>query len=212
MTTTWAGFLAGIRSYLQDTSQTNPKYSDELIYLYTCDAIRDYSQWFPKVTRVEIANVDGGYALPEDFGGVITIEDDNGAFLKKRLARPGYKYRTLTNPTRYWVNSEGIRLNSSTTNAIYLTYRGSHDLPASADDTTFVFSIPDRDMELISIYVRAQCLEQTRSRQANLDRFKRRGERDDNPLIYETSSLMDEYLAKVAERYTGGARYLYLAD
>jgi hypothetical protein len=211
MTTTWASFLSNIRAYLQDEGD-NPKFSDSLIYLYTCDALRDYSQWFPKETRVEIDPVDGVYPFPSDFEDVLAIECPEDTYLKRRLARPGYKYKTLATPTHFWETSSGIEINTDSDDSIFLTYSGCHNLPSSAEDDTFEFTVPERDMELINIYVRAQCLEQTRTRQSNLDRFRRRGERDDNPMIYETHNLMDEYLAKIAERSKGGVIYLYQAD
>jgi len=206
--TTWASFLNGVRVYLNDTRDT-PKYSDELIYLYTCDALRDYSNWFPLVSREEIDPVSGAYPIPDDLLDIRSVEIPEGTYLKTRVARPGYKFRTLTNPSLYWQIGDSIYLNASTTDPIYLTYGAYHTVPTSEDDDTFTFTVPEGDMELINLYVRAQCLEQTRSRQANLDRFKRRGERDDNPLIIETKTLMDEYYSKIAERSKGGVVYLY---
>jgi hypothetical protein len=206
--TTWATFLSDIRAFLKDEGTTS-KWSDRLIYVYTCDAVRDYSNWFPMTKRTEIAKSAGAYPLPSDLMTIYSVECPEGSYLKKRLVRPGFKFLTQNSPTLYWQVENGILLNSTTDDSIFLNYGAIHTYPSSSTDTTYVFSIPDHDMELLHLYVRANCLEQTRSRQANLDRFKRTGRRDDNPMNYEVSSLMDEYYAKIAERSKGGAIYLY---
>jgi hypothetical protein len=215
--TTWTSFLANIRTYLKDDGTTS-KYSDQLILLFTQDALREYSQYFPRERRVEIDPSESLYALPDDLIEIQAVECPEGTYLKRRVARPGYKFRTLSSPTLYWQVGESLRLNADTDDAIFLTYGGQHPNPTSdlleeveegEDPVAYTFTVPDKDMELINLYVRAQCLEQTRSRQANLDRFRRRGERDDNPMIYETRTLMDEFYNKIAQRSGGDVIYLY---
>lgn len=209
MSTTWATFISDIRAFLKDEGDVQ-KYSDHLIYVYTCDAVRDYSNWFPRVLRVEIqADTDGLFPLPDKLLHIKSVEYPEGTFLKPRIARPGYAFRTMTRPTHFWQVGGSIKLNAEVDGSIYLTYDAMHEYPASSTDYSFVFTIPDFDMELLHLYVRAQCLEHTRSRQSNLDRFKRTGRRDDNPLDLEVRSLMDEYYAKISERSRGGVIYLY---
>ena len=206
---TWAGFLSSVRAYLRDDGD-NKKFSDELIYFYTRDAIRDYSHWFPHVKRVTVQPTDGVYPLPMGTADIISVECPEGTFLSRRLTRPGRRYRDVNRPTHYWVDATGINVNSVDAQPIKLTYAGMHDVPEfnfSDEFETFdyAFTVPGKDMELLNLYVRAQCLGQTRSRQANLDRFKRTGRRDDNPMHLETQTLMDEYYAKVSERTQGKA-------
>ena len=208
MSNTWASFRSNVRAYLKDTGDT-PRYSDSLIYLYTCDALRDYSNWFPRIIRVEIDPVSGAYPLPSDFLDVRYVEYPDGTYLKSRVARPGYKFRSQSAPTLYWQVDNALKLNAVAKNSIFLTYGGSHAQPATNADDTFVLTVPQGDLEVLNLYVRAQCLGQTRSRQSNLDRFKRTGRRDDNPMLPETETLMDEYYRKIAERSRGGTVYLY---
>ena len=207
MATTWEIFLSQIRSYLKDNNSTTPKYSDDLILLYTQDAVRDYSQWFPLVKRAEVQNSGGSYPLPADLIDVRAVECPEESYLARRMVRPGRRYKMVHVPTHYWVAADGLYLNSETADPIYLTYASVHDVPAAVG-VPFTFTVPTRDMDLLNLYVRAQCLGQTRSRQANLDRFKRTGRRDDNPMLVETNTLMDEYYAKVAERVGGKVIYL----
>ena len=97
-----------------------------------------------------------------------------------------------------------------TTQDVYLTYEARHTLPADEDDTTFLLSVPESDEELIRLYVKAKISEQTRTKQATLDRFKQgSGRRDDNPLEPEVGDLMGEYRMKIAERTSGGIILLF---
>jgi len=84
-----------------------------------------------------------------------------------------------------------------------LTYLAAHPAPDDEFDDTHVFTLPANDEELIRLYVRAKCYEQTRSRQSNLDRFEERRSRQDNPLTPEVENLMDEYHRKLQERVGG---------
>ena len=69
----------------------------------------------------------------------------------------------------------------------------------------FVFEVPDADLELIRLYVKAKVYEQMRSKQAALDRFKLgSGSREDNPIAPEVEDLMKIYHEKIMERIPGG--------
>ena len=92
---------------------------------------------------------------------------------------------------------------------VLLSYDAFHDTPATKD-AVFTLTVPTADEELLRLYVRAKAYGQTRSVQSSLDRFKLgAGRRDDNPLEPEFGNLMDEYQAKIAERYPGGVVKLY---
>lgn len=203
--TIWSDFLAEIRTDLKDTGAT-PRWSDALVFVYTKDGIRDYSQWFPRrIDRVAISATNGAYALPTDFIEEIHVECPINTYLEKRVERPGVRQ----NSYRYGYYIQGGSLYHSPLETIYLTYLACHPVPTSEDDDVFTFTIPDVDMELIRLYVKALCYGQLRSRQASLDRFKTSGQRDDNPVILETENLMDTYHAKIAERIRGGMISLY---
>lgn len=203
--TTWSGFLAELRVDLQDTSAT-PRWSDKILWVYTRDAIRDYSTWFPRrIDRQEIAKTNGAFPLPSDFVQEIFVESPSETFLKKRTEQPGTRLRTST--TLYTVS--GGKLYTDAGGPVYLTYLALHAVPASETDNTFTFTVPDADIELIRLYVKASCYEQMRSKQASLDRFKLSGSRDDNPVEPETHNLMIEYQYKISQRIKGGMIKLY---
>jgi hypothetical protein len=211
---TWTQLLADIRSDLQDTGAA-PRFTDQMLFLYVKDAIRDYSQWFPRrMDQVALTLDPSGafYALPSDYVEDIEVEAPADRFLERRQEHPGLRYGQYLNPFYYWTESAKLYLDcKSYADQLLLTYFAVHPVPASETDTVFSMTIPDLDIELIRLYVKAKAMGQTRSRQANLDRFKAKGTRDDNPLRPEFEDLMTEYDTKIAERSKGGVIHLYRA-
>jgi len=213
--TTWADLLADLRSDLQDESTTKPKWSDATLYRFTKDGVYDYSIWFPqRKNRVELS-LDGTgsyYVLPTDFVEDITLENPLDRFLEKREDIPGRKYADTYRPVNYFVQGQALYLNGTALSdeGVYLTYNALHDVPTSEADTTFVFTVPERDLELIRLYARAMIHEQMRSKTARLDRFDPgSGRRDDNPLAKETNLILDDYREKITRRIGGRAIRLY---
>jgi hypothetical protein len=206
----WSELLADIRADLQDTG-TTPRWSDKTLFVYVKDAVRDYSIWFPKrEDALEIAPLNGAYPLPVDYIEDIQVECPIGSLLERRQNRPGVHYRTTSVPLSYFVSGGKMYLSSPAADAVYLTYFATHGLPTSESDSTFAFTVPDMDVELVRLYVKAQVYGQMRARQAALDRFKvGSGTRTDNPLMPETQDLMEEYHRKIAERIQGGVITLY---
>ena len=206
---TWQQLLAEIRADLQDEG-TSPKWSDKMLYVYTKDAVRDISIWFPRrIDKVLLSpDTNGAYTLPTDYIEDISVEVPIGILLERRQQRPGVRYRNTGLPHSYSVSGGKMYL-SAPSGTVYLTYNAAHTIPTSESDMTFVFTIADVDTELIRLYVKHQVFTQVRTRQANLDRFKPTGQRDDSPMILESEDLMEAYHAKIAERFPGGVITLY---
>lgn len=204
--TTWADFLSDIRTDLQDTS-TTPRWSSKILYLYTKDAIRDYSTWFPKrIDKYAMTLTDGAYPLPLNFILEIFVESPSNSYLERKKEIPGTKYKKNS----YYFTEGGNLYVVSPSSEVLMTYNASRSVPASETDDTFVFDVPDVDMELVRLYVKAKVYEQMRSRTSALDRFKLgSGARDDNPLQPEVADLMAVYYQKIAERIPGGVIELY---
>jgi hypothetical protein len=209
---TWAQLLADIRIDLKDTGST-PRWTDDALYLYTKDAIKDFSTHFPVVKRAILSAANEAYALPADLVEIWNVECPAGRFLERRLERPGSHYNTTAGrPTQYFIEGGSLYLNGDPLSGetVVLTYGAQHAIPDDAKDTTHTLTIPPMDEELIRLYVKAKAAEQIRTQQASLDRFKLgSGARDDNPLAPETGNLIDEYRSKIAERYPGGIIKLY---
>jgi hypothetical protein len=213
---TWGDLLADIRTDLRDTGTTNRRWTDESIYLWAKDAMRDYSLHFPVRVDQELLTESGGaYALPSHLIAVLEVECPLGRFLEPRNQRPGVQYSFSGQKAyRYHLKGGSLYLEGSPLDGenVYLTYQAFHSLPASAAATSTALTIPPEDEELIRLYVKAKANEQIRGQQANLDRFRLgSGERTDNPLEPEVANLMETYHQKIAERYRGGVVYLYRA-
>jgi hypothetical protein len=207
----WGDLLADIRNDLEDTS-SSPRWTDAYLYSLLKDALRDYSTWFPKrVDRYELTLSGSAYPLPVDFVADITCECPQDTFLTRRHESPGKAYvsDTLSN---YYISGGSLYLNASPEEGdeVLLTYFALHPVPISSTDVTFVLTVPDVDIELIRIYVRASAHTRMRAKQARLDRFDiGSGRRDDNPLLPETINEMEDYYRKIAQRLGGGAITLY---
>jgi hypothetical protein len=203
---TWQSLLADIRADLQDTSET-PRWPTATLWTYTKDAVRDYSIWFPRrIDRLELIADGDKYPLPGDFIEDIQVESPLDTLLQRRRDLPGSKRNPSAN---YYALQGGNLYIFGTPQEVYLTYLAAHPVPASESDTTFEFTVPLVDLELLRLYVKAKIQEVVRGRQSNLDRFKPVGTRTDNPLEPETRNLMDDYQRKIAERTSGGVINLY---
>lgn len=206
---TWGTLLSELREDLQDTS-SNPAYSDRLLWLYARDAVRDYSQYFPRrIDAVEIEESEDRYGLPADFIEEILVECPRGVYLEPRVVTPGTTKKTGITPYRYEIEGGGIYLDAPTKHGIWLTYYAYHTFPTSeADNDNFEISVPNGDMELVHLYVRARITTQIRARTASLDRYREEGRRTDNPMDLEYRNLMTEYHSKIMARQQPTAVYL----
>jgi hypothetical protein len=208
--TTWAQLLLELRTDLKDTGD-KPKWPDPLLFIFTKDAIRDYSLFFPRMMmRVGLVEQDSTYILPDDYVRAVEVECPKDSFLEQRQERPGVRFHSQGDATLYYIGHGLLHLNGTPKGDVLLTYEAVHAIPASVDDIEAVLSVPLVDEELIRLYVKAKAYEYVRGPQANLDRHKiGSGSRDDNPVMPEVRDLMREYRRKIAERTLGGGVMLW---
>jgi hypothetical protein len=208
----WGEMKLTLRTDLKDTGAT-PRWSDNDLYVFWMDAVRDYSLWFPYVPdRTQLSGTGAGpYTLPADFVNVIFVEVPEDRFLEERMPRPGVRYLSQSGRPFYWYLLGGNLMLDVTpydTDEVLLTYAAIHEIPSDVNDDTHAITIPDGDIELPRLYTSAKVYGQMRSKQSSLDRFKTRvaagNTREDNPLGPEVQTIMDEYYAKIAERIPGG--------
>lgn len=206
--TTWANLLADIRVDLKDTGTTT-RWTDAALMLWGKDAIRDYSQYFPRyVSRATMVLTSGRASLPSDFISVVNVECPQDRYLEPRQTRPGSQFLVSSRPAVYYIEGGYIYLDGTPLDGetALLTYNAYHTVPVATDTA---MTVPDTDLEIIRLYVRAKANEQIRGQQSNLDRFKPAGTRDDNPLEPEFHNLMDDYKEKINQRLPGGIIWLY---
>ena len=208
----WDEFVSAIRTDLGDNA-TTPKLTNALLYSYVRSAIYDVSAYFPRRFDHVALEVDPGdakkFALPPDFIEEIVVECPEDNALTARQTRPGFKRTPAQRPLFYEISGNHLYLDADPGgSAVLLTYHAVHGLPASADDVDFVLTNPDRDIELVSLYVKALCEQRARTKQASLDRFKLgSGDRQDNPIAPEVTDFFMEYRSRIADR-SGGVIYL----
>lgn len=207
--TTWAQLLADIRTDIKDTGTTK-KFTDDVLYLYLKDAVRDYSQYFPMRETATLTPTLGVYTLPADFLGEEMVQCPPGTYLERRNYQPGAHYTVQGNTYHYYLDMGHLYIDGAPPGDLILEYAAVHSLPADVNDTTFTITIPIPDEELIRLYIKAKTSEQLRTNQANLDRFKQgSGTRTDNPLEPEVRDLMADYRYKINERFGGRIVFLY---
>ena len=214
MATTWADLLVDVRAELEDETAETYEWSDALMYLWLKDATADYSLYNPILKTATLSVIaSASYAFPTDYVVDAYVEAPAGTYLRKRFLSPGRRFtRTTGSPIYYWIVGSVLYLNSETSDDVILTYHATHEVPSAVDDDIFEFTFPQRDEELIRLYMRAKAHEQMRSGQSSLDRFALgSGARDDNPLEPEYDNLMEDYERKIYDRYGGGVITLYRA-
>jgi hypothetical protein len=214
----WGDLVSSIRIDLGDNTGT--KYSDELLYNYLRSAIWDVSMYYPRrfdhVTLVVSTDSPKKFALPSDFISEIVVECPADNSLSLRRDRPGYKHISGVRPLLYELDGSNLYLDADPGgDAVLLSYYGVHGLPVKTvgEDGTvtytdgkdpvgeFILTIPDRDLELVTLYMKALVNQRERTKQSLLDRFKPgTGNRQDNPIIMEVEDFFREYRLKLAER------------
>lgn len=203
---TWEQLLSDIRSDLRDNG-SQQRWSNDALFLWAKDAIADFSQYFPRQRRVKLQKAEDGdgYYLPDDFIRETLVETPEDTFLGKRILAPSSRSLEQTTPTVYYIQEDRLYLNGDPLDeGVYLNYEAIHECPRRADDFSCRLSIARPDEELIRIYVKAKAVEQIRTQQSNLDRFRPgTGDRQDNPMEPENRVLMEAYYEKIAQRVSG---------
>jgi hypothetical protein len=208
----WDDFVKSIRIDMGDNS-TPPKYSNELICSYFRSAIWDVSMYFPlrfdHVALVVSADDAKKFALPSNFIEEVMVECPRDTLLSLRRDRPGTKRAPANSPMFYELDGSHLYLDADPGSfSVLLSYYGVHGLPEGAGDVNSILTVPDRDLELVALYVKALINQRERTRQSSLDRFKLgTGDRLDNPIAPEVEDYFREYRNKVAER-SGGTIFL----
>lgn len=201
-------FYTEIRLELKDDGAT-PKWSDALLYVFLRDGIYDFSEVIPlEKSRVELT-VDGSdpqkFDLPTDFLSEVLVESPLDYALSKRYFRPGVRWSESQRTLQYWIQSTALYVDADPgSDGVHLSYRAVHGIPANATDTSYTLTIPDRDIELIKLYVMGRVYQRERSRQSMLDRFKvGSSDREDNPVTNEYNAYMYRYIQEMEKRRGG---------
>jgi hypothetical protein len=200
--TTLAELQTKVRNFVKDVNDT-PKVSDEELAEYIGYALADYSYHFPRMLVAEYeaaALLDVPTDMVPDENSVEGVEVSSELWTKAEIGQ-GEKFPT-TGKFWYWRGSQ-VALASLPSVSIYLHYRGLHAFVAPEEGDA-VLSVPKANEELLVIYAAAKFHQKIGTVAAKLDRFKERGERDDNPLVFMHDVLMRQYYAKIADRMPRG--------
>lgn len=210
---TWQDLLDHLRLDMKD-NESNPKIDEDAAYMYLRWALRDYSQFNPRIQTATLDIDDNGSAqLPGDLINIKTVRNNSDGKIIPPLwgASAPPQGAIGKDRWRWWIEGSSIRVNTwgDSPDKIDILYNAYHPAPSASDDYTFQMTFPDEDEEAILLYIRAKDMGSLRSKTARADRYKRRttsgNTRTDNPIRPEEDELMWEYLALMNRRYSRGA-------
>ena len=198
--TTRAEMREKVRNFLKDT--TTQKASDEELNDYLDYALADYSQHFPRCLVAEYTPAmdipPPADMLPGESVDAVEVDD---------TIWPQYYLGATQMPSQCWYwYGENIRLSEMPSRGVRLHYRGLHAfvIPQGKSYDEAELTVPLADEELILLYTAAKFHQKVGTIAAKLDRFRERGERDDNPLIMMHDLLMQQYQQKIDDRIRRG--------
>ena len=210
----WSEYLTELRSELND-SGTTPKWSDALLFTYVRDGLWDISAHLPRrFDEVSLTVFEGSpkkFELPQGFIREISIQVPLGSYLERRRTRPGARVVTGTRALFYHISAGFLYLDVDPgDNDVLIDYEGAHGIPASATDVEYEFTLSQRYIDILTLYVKARVNTRERTGQSNLDRFKlTAGSRSDNPIEPETDDFWKQYRDRIAELSSAGTVFLY---
>lgn len=214
MATTRDNFIAQVRRSLKDTGSTVWADAEMLDYLKA--ALADYSIYFVQEKKATIDTVAGqtDYTLPTDVETLIRVEHPEGVVLVPRKWKPGdirpepelsafaLWRRGVRTRAAYYYEVTGTTLSlavvpTSASDDIFIWYTALHTLPTSGSSN---LTVPDRDLELLELYVKSKALERDAQADSRLSRWREDRKRDDNPVEPEYVRLMGRYREMVEKR------------
>lgn len=157
-------FVNRCQVFLND--ELDSTWDTEIIANFLNDAIRDYSQHFPRVksTAINCSDDDNDYDLPADLLGVISVEypagEDPPAYLirKTRTAAGWWNsdsfYDVIPHRDDGDVDELIISADPSSGETITVTYNAIHTLAADPATPTETLSVPEEHQHLLTKYVR----------------------------------------------------------
>ncbi len=203
--TTLAEMRTRVRDFVRDTNadESRRKVSDAELDSYLRSALSDYSLHFPKHLVLDVTDPTATIDAPADMlpgeESVYMVVIDGETWTEKPISEG----ESLPTSGHYWYWRGGsITFPAAPSSIVSVWYRGLYPFP-TADDDSFTFPIADE--ELVELYAAAKFHQKLGTVAAKLDRFKERGERDDNPLVMMHEVLLGQYNALVASRKHKGS-------
>lgn len=161
--TTWAKLIDQCEAVLND--EDNSTFSVDLLIKWLNDAIRDYSQHFPRVLSDTISLTTGTseYDLAADFLGVLSVEYPDGQDPREYLDRRPYTHPDFWSVDGYYdiITSDDDSNDSqivfsddvATGQDAIVQYTAYHDLLDDATEASDTITVPQQHQQLLVKYV-----------------------------------------------------------
>ena len=216
--TTLTVLVANARLFLKDAT----KVTDDELISYAGDAVVAYSYDFPKTKVAAVTPAANLITIPTDAlptNTVIALEAGGEMWPEIPMHEMGGVFPT-TGKQWYWYG-EQLKLATTPSSTVYLHYSAIRTIPVAYVPEVLVppavhdplypaeaaIDVPRADEEMIVLYMAVKFHQKIGTVAAKLDRFREKGSRDDNPMVFMHETLMRRYYQMVAERRTGGVRY-----
>ena len=150
--TTFAELVNRCEQNLND--EANATWTAEQIIKWLNDAIRDYSQHFPRIKTQTISAIadTNAYDLNSDFMGILSVEYPTGEDPQEYISRLDWKHADFwtsnkwydilprsdeTDDSEIWISDD-----PAGTESIEVQYHAHHDLVTDAEDTSGDVTVP----------------------------------------------------------------------
>tara|TARA_Y100000310_G_scaffold328928_1_gene397903 strand:+ start:15565 stop:16236 length:672 start_codon:yes stop_codon:yes gene_type:complete len=183
--TTWATLQAEIELDLGSDTQ----WTDAELLMYVNRGIREYSNYFPQIASTVLTTDDStkAWETPTGFLAVERVEFKHGGedypyFLEEiRIIHGSQWYNPASEYPRMWFVEGGefcLTAAPDTDDVLTLYYRGAH---TEMVDGTTVLTVPDKDLELLSLFVASRAAMRVAVDDARLSRWDMKGMDSGNP-------------------------------
>jgi hypothetical protein len=202
--TTLAEMRTRVRDFVRDTNAdvSRRKVSDTELDIYLRESLAEYSYRFPDRgvdDNVAAASVSPPSDMVPGEDSVSIVEVSSSTYTQHHVAEG----EDLPTTGKYWYWRGGtITFSTTPTATISVWYQKQWPFPTG---DAVAFTVPIADEELIELYAAIKFHQKLGTVAAKLDRFKERGERDDNPLVMMHEVLRRQYDAICQSRMPSGA-------
>lgn len=182
---TWADLFSDLKVFLG----TSQQWEEGELMLYTNWAIRTYSDFFPQETSTTLTT-DGSLQEWDTPSGFLSVNrvafyeggDDEPRFLEEIQIKPGTEFYDVSSqyPLMWHVEAGKFKLTSApdSNDVLTLHYFSKHTEMAASGT---VLTVPDRDIELLCLYVASRATARVSVDDARLSRWDQSGMDSGNP-------------------------------
>jgi len=166
---------------LADPDQENPSFSEDVVYDSVCRAHAAILPWVPNYKEVLYTATSGSglntFELPSDVYDIQSVQlvDEYGTFISRATLAAGTSRGNSESENDWTVSPTGylsLAYDITAGNRVRVYYLALWEIPASAQDTTFILKVPDHAIAGLMYYAMSLVLIPTITDTSTLGTFK----------------------------------------